>query len=151
MDGHEFAWSLGLRGEIGSSRLAAYGQGGLFHVSQRCDLIAPPSCNTPSVGGIELLAGVRLSLPRLGPTQPAMSLGGGALVWSDHNRFKSAVGNIWEAELRVAVKAFSWSDLVLGATLKNIGQSVSGGMRLGRDRGTYVGIVAGLLIPVSGR
>jgi len=90
---------------------------------------------------------VRLSLQPLGVAHPAISLGAGALVWADRKPYRSGVGNIWEAELRVAVKAFSWSDLVLGASLKNIGQSVSGGMQLDRDRGTYGGVVAGLLIP----
>lgn len=150
MDGHELAASIGLRGEAGSSKLAVYGQGGVFRVAaQGCDLVHPPFCNTPSDGGIELLGGVRLSFPRIGAAQPTISFGAGALVWEDDNPFKSGVGNIWEAELRVGVKTFSWSDLVLGATLKNIGQSVSGGMQLARDRGTYVGILVGLLIPGS--
>lgn len=149
MEGHEVAGSMGLRAELGSSKLAVYGHGGAFGLVQKCDTSLPPSCNSPSGGGIELLGGVRLSLPRLGPTQPAVSLGAGALIWNDDDPYQSGVGNIWEAELRVGVKAFSWSDLVLGATLKSIGQSVSGGMQLGRDRGTYMGIVVGLLIPGS--
>lgn len=149
MDGDDRASSIGLRGEVGSSKLAIYGQGGVLYAEQRCETSLPPSCSSPSGGGIELLGGVRLSLPRLGPTQPAVSLGAGALIWNDDDPYKSGVGNIWEAELRVGVKAFSWSDVVLGATLKNIGQSVSGGMQLARDRGTYMGIVVGLLIPGS--
>ena len=149
MDGDDRASSIGLRGEVGSSKLALYGQGGVFFAEQRCETSLPPSCSTPSGGGLELLGGVRLSLPRLGVVHPAVSLGAGALIWDDDKPYNSGVGNIWEAELRVAVKAFSWSDLFLGATLKNVGQSVSGGMQLARDRGTYVGIVAGLVIPGS--
>ena len=148
MEGDAFALSVGLRGEVGSTRLAVYAQGGLFRLTSTCETSLPPLCTSPSSGGVELLGGVRLSLPGIGPTHPAISLGAGALLWEDTQPYKSGVGSIWEGELRAGVKLFAWSDLVLAATLRNIGQSVTGGMRLERDRGTYVGIMAGLLIPV---
>jgi len=147
MGGDETAASAGLRAEVGSSRLAVFGQFGGFAVSQGgCDLISP----CPSGGGIELLGGVRLSLPRRGPVRPAISLGAGALLWDDHGPTNSRAGTIWEAELRVGVKVSSWADLLLGAVVKSVAQSVSGGMRIERVRGTFGGIVVGLLIPVSG-
>lgn len=149
MGGDETAGSAGLRAEVGSSTLALFGQFGGLRVVQRCDLVIPPHCNTPSDGGLELLGGVRLALPRLGPARPAISLGAGALFWGDDQPFKSGTGSVWEAELRVGVKVASWADLLLGAVVKSVGQSVSGGMILERDRGTYGGVVVGLLIPVN--
>lgn len=147
MDGDDRASSLGLRGEVGSSALALYGQGGMFLAEQRCETSLPPSCSTPSSLGVELLGGVRFALPRLGVAHPAISLGAGALIWDDDTPHESGVGSIWEVEVRVGVKALSWSDLILGTTVKSIGQSVTGGMQLFRERGTYVGIMVGLLIP----
>ena len=145
MGGDETAASAGLRAEVGSSRFAVFGQFGGFAVSQGgCDVSSP----CPSGGGIELLGGVRLSPPRLGPVRPAVSLGAGALLWDDHGPTNSRAGTIWEAELRVGVRAFSWADLLLGAVVKSVAQSVSGGMRIERDRGTFGGIVVGLVIPV---
>ena len=147
MGGDETAASAGLRAEVGSSRIAVFGQFGGFAVSQGgCDL----SSACPSGGGIELLGGVRLSLPRLGPVRPAVSLGAGALLWDDHGPTNSRAGTIWEAELRAGGGAFSWADLLLGAVVKSVAQSVSGGMRIERDRGTFGGVVVGLVIPVSG-
>lgn len=147
MGGNETAWSAGPRVEVGSI-IAVFGQFGVLHVSQRCDLVFPPSCTTPSSAGLELLGGVRLALPRLGPVRPAISLGAGTMVWNDDQPFESGTGSVWEAELRVGVNVASWADLLLGGVVKSVGQSVSGGMRLERDRGTYGGVVIGLLIPL---
>lgn len=74
--------------------------------------------------------------------------GAGAMIWNDDPPFTSGTESVWEAELRVGVRVASWADLLLGAVLKSVGQSVSGGMILERDRGTYGGVVVGLLIPV---
>ena len=150
MGGDKTAASAGLRAEVGSSTVALFGQFGWFGVSHDCLLIAPPSCTTPSSGGLELLGGVRLALPRLGPVRPAISLGAGALIWNDDRQFGGlgGTGSIWEAELRLGIRAFSWGDLLLGGTVKSVGQSVSGGIGLARDRGTYGGVVVGLVIPV---
>lgn len=119
MDGDEFALSVGVRGELGWSRLALFGHGGLFGVSNRCTTSLPPTCSAPSSGGIELLGGVRLSLPSLGIAHPAVSLGGGAVVWDDFWGYDSKIGALWEAELRVGLGVFSWSDLLLGAAVKS--------------------------------
>lgn len=70
-------------------------------------------------------------------------------MWDDDQPFRGGTESVWEAELRVGVKVSSWADLLLGAVVKSIGQSVSGGKMLFRDRGTYGGIVVGLLIPVN--
>ncbi len=148
MGGDVGAWSTGLRAEVGSSTIALFGQFGWFGASHDCLLSAPPSCTTPSSGGLELLGGVRLALPRLGPVRPAISLGAGAMIWNNDGPFESGTGSVWEAELRLGIRAFSWGDLLLGGTVKSVGQSVSGGIGLARDRGTYGGVVVGLLIPV---
>ncbi len=150
MGGDEGAGSAGLRVEAGSSTLALFGQVGWFGATHNCQLSDPPSCTTPSSGGLELLGGLRLALPRLGPIRPAISLGGGALMWDDDQPFRGGTESVWEAELRAGVKVSSWADLLLGAVVKSAGQSVSGGKRIARDRGTYGGVVVGLLIPVSG-
>ena len=143
MGGEETAGSYGLRAEVGSSSIALFGQGGAFRTGQACDLIPP----CPS-GGLELLGGVRLTLPRLGVVNPAVSLGAGVLVWDDEPPFKGGTESVWEAELRLGVRVFSWADLLLGGVVKSIGQSFSSGMTVISDRGTFGGIVVGLLIPV---
>jgi len=150
MGGDEAAASAGLRAEVGSPWLSVFGQGGWFGTTHDCTASIPATCTSPSSGGLELLGGVRLGLPRLGPVRPAISLGAGALIWNDDQQFggMGGTGSIWEAELRVGIKVFSWADILLGAVVKSVGQSVSGGMILERDRGTYGGIVVGLLIPV---
>ncbi len=148
MGGDESAASAGLRAEVGSSRFALFGQLGGFAASQECsDLIAPQRCSTPSSSGLELLGGVRLALPRLGPVRPAISLGVGALLWDDFRTTDNGTGSIWEAELRVGVTVASWADLLLGTVVKSVGNR-AGGTTLVPDRGTYGGIVVGLLIPV---
>ena len=149
MGGDETAASAGLRAEVGSSTVALFGQFGWFGASHDCTLSIPPSCTTPSSGGLELLGGVRLALPRLGPVRPAISLGAGAMIWNNDGPFESGTESVWEAELRLGIRVFSWGDLLLGGTVKSVGQSVSSGIGLARDRGTYGGVVVGLLIPVN--
>lgn len=148
MGGDETAASAGLRAEVGLPVLALFGHFGGFSVRPpNCDGVFPPSCTTSS-GGIEILGGVRLSLPQIGPAHPAISLGAGALFWDDDPQFENGTGSVWEAELRVGVRVSSWADLLLGGVVKSVGQSVSGETTLARDRGTYGGVVVGLLIPL---
>jgi hypothetical protein len=69
------------------------------------------------------------------------------VTWGDDRFYDSATGIIWEVEARAAATAFSWSDFLFGATIRSIGQSVSGEMKLSSQRNTYFGFMVGLLIP----
>lgn len=86
--------------------------------------------------------GVRVRLFRSEKTYPVLSVGGGALLWSDDDPYRSGVGRILEAELDVRTPAFFGAELSVGLRLANIGQSVSGGMRFyGPDHPSFAGLV----------
>ena len=148
MQGNTFAASLGARLDIGSPRIGAYGHVGVFGVTQTCETSLPPGCSSPSGGGTELSGGIRLAFPNLGKAYPVISVGAGALVWRDDDPYESSVGLILEFEGGVQAAFLSWADFTVRVKAQSISQGVSGGMRLDRDRSTYVGIVAGLVLPL---
>ena len=96
---------------------------------------------------VELSGGGRVAFPDAGNVYPVFSAGAGALIWDDDEPYDSHVGLLLELEVAVRVVAFTWADLTVGARAQSIGQGVSGGMRLGANRRTHVGIVAGLVVP----
>jgi hypothetical protein len=149
MEGDFTAGSIGLRLELGGSTLSGYGHAGLFGVSRSCDLSLPPSCSSPSGGGTELTGGLRVRFFRSDKVYPVLSVGGGALLWSDDDPYRSGVGRILEAELDIRTPAFFGSELSVGLRFANIGQSVSGGMHLyGPDHPSFAGLVVGLVVPL---
>jgi hypothetical protein len=148
MGGQAFAVSLGVRMDVGSSRFGVYGHAGRLGVTQTCETSLPPTCTSPSNGGIELSGGARVGFPEFGVVYPVFSAGAGAFIWGDDEPYESEVGLLLDLELGARIVAFSWADLILAAKAQSISQSVSGGMRLDADRASYVGIVAALAVPL---
>ena len=149
MQGNQVAGSLGLRVEVGGPLVGIYGHTGRFGVGQTCETSLPPNCSSPSGGGTELTGGITLTFNRSQRVYPVLSLGAGALFWSDDPPYRSGVGTVLEAELDVRAPAFLRSELSVGVRVASISQSVSGGMRLyGDQRPVYAGLVAGLVVPL---
>ena len=148
MQGNGLAVSLGARVDAGSARVGAYGHVGQFVTSQGCELSLPPTCNTPSTGGTEVSGGIRLAFPTVGGTYPVLSAGVGAVMWADDAPYRSRPGMLMDFEFGLQGKLASWADFTVGMKLQRVAQAVSGGMRLESSAGTYVGVVAGLVVPL---